>query len=180
MKFNKLPESAHEIVHLRPIVAADIPKWFECLSLPDVLRHTSWDVRSPSDLERYVWSSTTREAESPTRFAIALKSTDELVGTAGFQHVSSRHRTAEIAYDLSPAIWGRGIATYVCGLLTAWAHGEASLLRVQAVALNSNVRSAKVLERCAYVREGLLRSYRLVRGAPGDFFMYSHVVAGST
>ena len=44
-----------------------------------------------------------------------------------------------------------------------------------ATALESNERSARVLERCGYQREGLLRSYRLVRGQPGNFFMYSHL-----
>jgi ribosomal-protein-alanine N-acetyltransferase len=86
------------------------------------------------------------------------------------------NRTAEIAYDLSPRVWGKGIATSVCGQLVAWGHASAGLLRVQATVLESNTKSMAVLERCCFLREGLLRSYRLVRGRPGDFYMYSHVV----
>jgi hypothetical protein len=37
-------------------------------------------------------------------------------------------------------------------------------------------RSARVLARCGFEREGLLRSYRMVRGVPGDFWIYWHVV----
>ena len=33
----------------------------------------------------------------------------------------------------------------------------------------------RVLERCRFQREGLLRRYRLVRGAPGDFWIYARL-----
>ena len=38
-----------------------------------------------------------------------------------------------------------------------------------------NERSRRVLERCGFRKEGLLRSYRMVGGTPRDFFMYAHV-----
>ena len=176
MKFQALPQSDHALIELRPIVAADIALWFSCLTDPVVYEHTSWNVQSPEDLSHYVWSASTREPESMTRFAIALRSTGQLVGTAGFHTVAPHNRSAELAYDLAPAHWGKGIATHVCALLTAWAHLSCGMLRVQAAALRTNERSAKVLARCGFEREGLLRSYRMVRGVPGDFWLYSHVV----
>ncbi len=57
----------------------------------------------------------------------------------------------------------------------AWAHAHVGIARVQATVLDSNARSLRVLERCGFRREGLLRSYRMVRGTPGDFWMYSHL-----
>jgi ribosomal-protein-alanine N-acetyltransferase len=176
VRFEMLPQSEHALVELRPIVAADIPVWFGYLTDPVVYEHTSWNVHSPDELAQHVWSPSTREPESLTRFAIALRATGQLVGTAGFHSVSPPNRTAELAYDLAPTHWGKGIATYVGGLLTAWAHQSCEVLRVQAVTLHSNERSAKVLARCGFEREGLLRSYRMVRGVPGDFWVYSHVV----
>jgi ribosomal-protein-alanine N-acetyltransferase len=176
VKFQSLPRSEHAQVELRPIVAADIPVWFGYLTDRAVYEHTSWNVQSPQELALYAWSASTREPESLTRFAIALRATDQLIGTAGFHSVSPHNRTAELAYDLAPAYWGRGIATYVSGLLTEWAHQSCGVLRVQATALHSNERSVRVLARCGFEREGLLRSYRMVRGVPGDFWLYSHVV----
>ena len=176
MRFQVLPQSGHALVDLRPIVAADIPVWFSYLTDPVVYEHTSWNVQSPQDLADYVWSNSTREPASPTRFAIALRATDQFVGTAGFHTVAPHNRTAELAYDLAPQYWGKGIATHVCGVLTEWAHQSCGMLRVQATALRSNERSVKVLARCGFEREGLLRSYRMVRGTPGDFWLYSHVV----
>jgi ribosomal-protein-alanine N-acetyltransferase len=98
------------------------------------------------------------------------------VGTFGFHTVSGEHRSAELTYDLAPTHWGRGIATAAAKAFTTWAHESAGVARVQATVLQSNARSQAVLERAAFQREGLLRCYRQVRGRPGDFWMYAHVI----
>ena len=175
MLFGALPQASHELVLLRPIVEADLPVWYAYLSTPAVFEHTSWNLSSSSELSPYVWAPEAFTESSLLRLAIALRSTGELVGTAGFHTVSPQNLSAELAFDLSPKVWGKGIATCVCQSLVAWAHASVGLLRVQATVLESNARSAAVLERCGFLREGLLRSYRLVRGRPGNFYMYSHV-----
>lgn len=176
MQFTTLPQSAHPLVMLRPIVAADLPVWFDYLSLPAVYEHISWKPPSPAQLEHYDSARAEHTPSSLFRLAIADRSSGCMVGSIGFHTVSPENRTAELAYDLSPPAWGQGIASAMALTLVDWAHGHVGLLRVQATALNSNSRSLKVLERCGFEREGLLRSYRLVRGRPGDFWMFSHVV----
>lgn len=176
MLFTSLPNSQHEWVVIRPLEAADLTAWFHYLSMPKVHEHTSWNVQSPSELEPYVWTAQPHTASTPVRFALGLRATGQLVGTAGFHTVSAQNRTAELAYDLSPTVWGKGIATHICQQLTAWAHEHVGLVRVQATTLETNARSAQVLLRCGYQHEGLLRSYRVVRGRPGNFNMYGHVV----
>jgi ribosomal-protein-alanine N-acetyltransferase len=179
MEFSALPESAHELVLLRPIGAEDLPAWYAYLSEPAVYEHTSWNVQSPQDLARHIWQPDVSTPSTDLRLAIALRSTNQLVGTAGFHTVSPQNRSAELAFDLSPAVWGRGIATCMCSLLTQWAHSAAGVVRVQATVLHTNARSGQVLRRCGFEREGLLRSYRMVRGQPGDFWMWGHVVPDS-
>lgn len=71
---------------------------------------------------------------------------------------------------------GKGIATHLAALLVGWAHEHAGIARVQAIVLQSNIRSAAVLKRVGFQHEGVLRDYRMVRGTPGDFDMYAHVV----
>lgn len=175
MLVKSLPVSTHPLVDLRPLVAADLPRWFAYLSLPVVHEHTSWNVTTPEELAQYLSTPDTATPTSALRLAVALRTTDELVGALGFHAVSPEHRTVELAYDFAPAMWGRGIATCLAGLAVRWAHDE-GFLRVQATVLESNRRSAAVLERCGFVHEGLMRSYRLVRGTPGDFHLYAHVV----
>ncbi len=175
MHFTRLPELKHDIVCLRALEMSDMDDWYDYLRLPVVFEHTSWNVQTASELAPNAWCAQELSASSPVRFAIALKSDNRLVGTAGFHTVSPVNQTAELAYDLTPEMWGNGIATAVCGELVTWAHTSANSIRVQATVLESNKRSARVLDRLGFSREGLLLSYREVRGAPGNFYMYSHV-----
>jgi [ribosomal protein S5]-alanine N-acetyltransferase len=173
VQFTALPESEHELVTLRRLTPSDIPRWYEYLTMPVVFEHTSWNVQSPSELEHYATQS--ELPSSLIRLGIAERASNQLVGTVGFHTVSPENRSAELAYDLSPPWWGKGIASYMGRIMVEWAHTHAGLLRVQATVLTSNSRSIEVLQRCGFKREGLLRSFRIVRGRPGDFWMYSHV-----
>ncbi len=175
MQFEALPESDHPAVALRPITAHDVPNWLAYLVRPEVYEQTSWNRPSLDDLGRYVWSEEQRAPDRAVRFAIVMRSSDTLVGTIGFHSILPQDRVAELAYDLAPQAWGQGIATHLVQLLVNWAHWHAKIVRVQATVLESNERSAKVLERAGFEREGLLRAYRVVRGTPQDFYMFSHV-----
>jgi [ribosomal protein S5]-alanine N-acetyltransferase len=175
MRFSSLPQLEHELVLLRPIADEDIELWFQYLSRPEVYEHTSWNVQNSAELNPYAWKQEEFTESSPLRFAVALRSNNELVGTAGFHTVSAQNGTAEIAYDIAPGYWGKGIASSVCAKLVQWAHNAADVTRVQATVLESNVRSRAILERCGFQQEGLLHSYRKVRGKHGNFYMYAHV-----
>jgi ribosomal-protein-alanine N-acetyltransferase len=108
MHFSSFPQLEHELVLLRPITAADIEPWFKYLSQPNVYEHTSWDVQEPSELNQYTWVPEEFTASSQIRFAVSLRSNNELIGTAGFHTVSPQNASAEIAYDIAPNYWGRG------------------------------------------------------------------------
>lgn len=176
MQFQSLPLTKHPLVFLRPFEFNDLNEWFNYLSLPLVYEHTSWSVSSPDDLASFVWTAGAATPSSALRLAIAERSTGQLVGSIGFHTVSALNKTAELAYDLSPAVWGKGIATHLCNDLVSWAHCHVGLVRIQATVMDTNSRSTRVLQRCGFVHEGLMQSYRMVRGTPGNFNMYSHIL----
>lgn len=173
MIYDVLPAVEHPGVRLRALRAGDLQAWFDILSQPRVHEHTSWSLASVDDLRQY--ARQTRESDSLARFAIARLDDDTLIGSAGFHTVSTANRTAEIAYDLGPEYWGRGIARATCNALVAWAFERQGLVRVQGTTVVSNARSVRVLEACGFEREGLLRRYRMVRGSPRDFWLYSRL-----
>ena len=177
MLFSKLPTVEHPDVRIRPIEAADLAAWANYLRDPLVYEHTSWNLQSESELEKYVWEAQAHTSDSLFQVAIVCVRTNRLVGSIGFHTVSGAHRSVELSYDLAPTHWGRGIGTASANAFTRWAHESAGVTRVQATVLQSNARSRAVLARCDFLREGLLRSYRQVRGRPGDFWMYSHIEA---
>ncbi|MFA9274193.1 MAG: GNAT family N-acetyltransferase [Candidatus Aquirickettsiella gammari] len=170
-----LPQLDISGYHLRPIRAEDLVVWCAYLQQPEVTEHWSWQVNSPQDLQQFIQIQDWSQNLAQIKFAIADER-DQLVGTIGFHTFSKHNLSAEIAYDLAPAFWGLGIASTVCRCLTNWAHQEVGLVRVQACVLDSNTRSLQVLQRCGFEREGLLKSYKQIRGQSRNFWMFSHVI----
>lgn len=175
MLFAALPESSHPDFAVRALRAEDVACWERYLNLPSVYLHTSWNHPTLEQLSGYLGNEQAADPAGQLRLAIALRETDELVGTIGFHTVSPLNRSAELTYDLRPDFWGRGVASALGRDVVMWAHEEAGVHRVQATVLDGNARSLKVLDRIGFKREGLLRGYRYVRGIPGDFHMLSHL-----
>lgn len=161
---------------LRPFRAGDAVPWSAYLSDPRVTFHTSWGATDLATIESVVQRLRADYASKASwRWAIARDTDDCLVGVCGFSTWSMVHRTAEVAYDLSPDYWSRGIGTRAVQAVLGWGFSSAGLNRVQAVVLPSNVASLAVLSRCGFTKEGVLRQYRIVRGEPRDFLLYSRL-----
>ena len=175
MKIATPPRAGFPGLSLRQLERADLDAWYAYLSNPDVIRHTSWNLRSRDDLLPLFDNIESAGPDSIRRLAIVDTASGALAGTIGLHTVSTANRSAEIAYDLAPAHWGRGIASAVCEAVTAWAFSDGGFMRVQGVVLTSNAGSARVLQKCGYRYEGLLRAYKMVRGTPGDFAMYARL-----
>jgi len=179
MRIDFPPDSGYPGIVLRQLERTDGPAWFDYLSIPDVVEHTSWNLHCAADLVPMFDALESSAPTSMRRMAIVDQARGDLVGTIGFHTVSDVNRSAEIAYDLAPAYWGRGIASAVCAAVTAWAFSHEGWVRVQATVLETNLRSDAVLKTCGYGYEGLLRAYRMVRGTPGNFRMYARVNEGT-
>ncbi|MBO9687138.1 GNAT family N-acetyltransferase [Roseateles chitosanitabidus] len=160
---------------LRQIERADRQAWYDYLSRPEVHARTSWNLRRPEDLDPLFDAFESTLAGSPCRLAVVDTNHDRLAGTIGFHTLSEVHRNGEIAYDLAPDYWGRGLATRLCATVTRWSFERLGLIRVQGTVLVGNAPSDRVLLKCGFQREGLLRSFRLVRGTPGDFTLYARL-----
>ncbi|HET6371978.1 MAG TPA: GNAT family protein [Candidatus Polarisedimenticolia bacterium] len=156
---------------LRPEDAAGLLAY---LSNPIVTEHTS--IPPPSleavsgKIERcrrgYV-------EETSCTWALAERASDEVIGTCGYTSWSTDHGWAELSYDLAPARWGAGLMSQAVAAALRWAFDDAGFGRVHALVMTTNDRSTRLLERGRFTLEGTLRSYRIARGTPRDFRMYS-------
>lgn len=169
-----LPDLGLDGLRLRPLQEADAVGWHAYLRDDAVTRHTSWQLDGPDTLLRLIRGYGQPSESHSMRLAIAMAD-GSLAGTVGLNEISLAARRAEIAYDVAPTYWRRGIATRACAAVTAWALSTLGFARIQATVLDTNQASAAVLERCGFQREGLLRHYRLVRGEPRNFWMYARV-----
>lgn len=174
-----LPSSGHPDVTLRWLQPDDAHAWYDYLCLPQVVGQTSWTLSSVDDLAPVFDALAPRAAVPQLRLAI-VDARHRLVGTLGFHSINAPHGSAEIAYELSPAVWHRGIATAVCGQVVPWAFACFGWQRIQAAVLDSNHASARVLHRCAFQHEGRLRSFRRVGGVPRHFDLYARLAGDPT
>lgn len=158
---------------VRPIAPSDAPDWAAYVCRPEVMRFTSSTATGVDDVAREIDRTLAGDAASPLRFAIVPDGGGPLVATVGFHTISVPNRSAEITYDVTPAWWGRGLATAACRAATRWGFAQRGWQRIQATVLVPHAASQRVLELCGYRREGLLRHYRVVRGEPADYWMYA-------
>jgi ribosomal-protein-alanine N-acetyltransferase len=160
---------------VRPIALEDAPAWAAYICLAEVKRHTSMTAETVDDVRRDIEKSLVNQQTAPDRFVIESPQTRQLVGTVGFHTISQLHRTAEISYDVVPSHWGKGIATAACRAATLWGFEVRGWHRIQGTTILANLASQRVLERCGFQREGLLRNFRMVRGQPTDYWLYSAI-----
>jgi RimJ/RimL family protein N-acetyltransferase len=115
-----------------------------------------------------------RAAIPKTYFAIATQS--EAIGSIGFTVGKDVHRyTAEMGYWLAESFWGKGIMTQAVKCVTAYAIHDLKLHRLYAEPYTTNPASARILEKAAFKREGILRASVCKDGKVLDQFLYSYV-----
>lgn len=103
--------------------------------------------------------------------AIADAASGEALGAAVL--MNRQGGSGELGYWLVPRARGRGIGSRAVGLLGRWAVGDGGLARLEAYVIPDNVASQRVLEKCGFRREGLLRSYLSYDGTRFDAFLYA-------
>jgi RimJ/RimL family protein N-acetyltransferase len=158
---------------LRPLRAADADALYAYLRNPAVTELTSYPEVSAPLVEAMIERSLSRWAAGElSRWGVALPQDDQLVGTCGFNDYSQVHRWAELAYDLAQGHWGKGLMGRAVAAVLQWAFRQDQVDRVQALVRVDNTRSARLLERSGFVREGCLRSFRVCRGQRHDFYIY--------
>jgi RimJ/RimL family protein N-acetyltransferase len=110
----------------------------------------------------------TRELGQATHWAIRDEH-DRLMGGVGFSEFrpGQSHR-AEIGYWLGRPYWGRGIMTTVVRKACAYAFDQWGLAKIIAHVFVHNGASARVLEKCGFEQEGLLRKHHCKDGKQVD------------
>ena len=88
-----------------------------------------------------------------------------MIGGCGFDGLQAgTSHLAEVGYWLAKPYWGRGIMTAVVQRLCRHAFEEFGLAKITAHVFPLNQASARVLEKCGFHEEGLLRKHFLKDG----------------
>lgn len=142
------PALQTERLSLRPLTRAD-ENTLHRISNDPLVRVYLWDdepVYAEAIRDLVQRSSHTFSDECVGLFGIRLRDSEDLVGFCGFVRLE-RMDELELAYELVPELWGRGLATEAARACVRYAFEEAGLRRVIAGANPPNVASLRVLEK---------------------------------
>ena len=154
---------------LRPIRGSDAADWYRYLGDREVTALMSSDYDSQAEIEEIIaYFEASFRDKTAMRWAIAGRADDMMIGDCGFNHFDWRDHSAVIGYQLSKEYWGGGVMTRAVTSMLRWGFGQLDLNRIEATTNPLNLRSARVLEKHGFVREGTLRDYRFDRGVFRD------------
>jgi len=149
--------AAAERVRLRPVIEADLERFFEHQRDPAAIRMAAFTAADPSDRAAFDarWA---RLLSDPGLENRAILLDGEVAGhVARFGPPAQR----EVTYWLGREHWGQGLATAALALLLS----ELPERPVFARAARDNAASLRVLEKCGFRRYGADRGFAQGRGA---------------
>jgi RimJ/RimL family protein N-acetyltransferase len=115
-----------------------------------------------------------RQAGRAVALAIVDAKLDVVLGSCDIRRPDADDAAlGEVGFLLAEEARGRGIATHAVGLLVEWSFQEMGMERIQGLVHPDNSRSARVLERLGFRREGLLRRYRAGEAGREDRILFS-------
>lgn len=159
---------------LRRFRASDAPVLAAYRSDPDVARYQSWDA--PFPLERAEVAVRNFAAGSPTeagRFQYAIEHAGEqrLIGDV-YVLLHDNLLQGEIGFTLATAYQGKGFATEAVAAVLDRLFRAQGLHKVTGECDARNARSAALMERLGFQREGLLRQQTFIKGEWTDDLLY--------
>jgi [ribosomal protein S5]-alanine N-acetyltransferase len=164
---------------LRRPVASDAPAVFERYAAdPDVTRLLGWAThRAIDDTRAFLAFSDLEWGRWPAGpYLILSRGDGRLLGGTGIAFETARR--ASTGYVLAKDSWGLGFATEALLAIVGVAQAV-GVRRLYALCHANHHPSARVLEKCGFVREGILRRYQdfpnLPRAEPSDVLCYARV-----
>ncbi|MFI5938284.1 GNAT family N-acetyltransferase [Actinoplanes sp. NPDC051494] len=141
---------------------------------PDVARYQSW--AAPYSLDKARYSVQTMIAADPGmpgwfQWAVELAASKTLIGDVGV-NLADNLRQAEIGYTLAPALQGKGYATEAVHAILGHLFTVQGLHRVSAECDARNTRSARLLDKLGFTREGLRRQHTWIKNEWTDDLLF--------
>lgn len=156
----KKPTIETSRLRLRPMTKADIPALYEWMPNPDI--YTYWG-KGPSKAEKHP-ELLFEHPKKPTKsfhLGIEEKTSGKVRGDLWVYLIES-DRMASVAVRFAPFFQGKGYGTEALSAMTRFCFEYTELRRLWAEVDIRNVSSLRMLEKCGYIREGMIRQGRMV------------------
>jgi ribosomal-protein-alanine N-acetyltransferase len=162
---------------LRPYTAEDGAHVQALLREPLVWQYsTRTPTDSLEDAQQHLGEILEHYAQGNPDFYALFRREDAIyLGEAGVLSINARCKRAVLGYNLLPAYWGQGYATEITRALVAHWFSVEQMVRLEALVLQGNGASQRVLEKSGFVLEGVLRKFSTVRNVSMDVYYYGMI-----
>lgn len=147
---------------LRDLVPGDADAAHAYASDPEVVRFTSFGPNTRDQTRAFIESAAAAAQVRPRTdytLAIQLLESGLLIGGCGLHNPN--HGQWELGYVLARRYWSRGFGTELVRALAAFGFSKLGAEKIWAPVDAANAASSRVLEKCGFTLEGLLRQDRL-------------------
>jgi ribosomal-protein-alanine N-acetyltransferase len=162
---------------MEPFSAADQNFVFKGLSHPDVIRFygVSYDSfeAAAAQIEFY---NVLEICETGSWWKIIDVSTGKPCGACGCNNFNPHHEKIEIGYWLLPGYQGRGIMQECLETMLTYISGRWKVHRIEAWVEAGNEASRKLLQKCGFSEEGLLRDTEVKNGKRISLYVYAKIL----
>ena len=162
---------------LRQFKKSDAKNYFEFYQFPEVNMFVP-DLMIPRSIEEAEFEidgiNQAFNSKQTIYWAIAEKKTDRLIGGCGFHDFVRFNRRIEIAYDIHPDFWRKGISFKAIMEVVKFGFMHMALERIQATTVKNNEASISLLLKFGFQKEGILRKYKFFKGRMTDILIFSY------
>ncbi len=173
--FEPFPTLTTARLRLRKMCMADVPAIYELCRRPESAQYVEWSAhKNIGETQNYVqWVVSGYKKQISTTWVIELMPEKKVIGTCGFLNIDVHYKTAEIGYCLCSEYWGKGYASEAVWALLWYGFKDVGFIRIQARVMTGNHRSAALLERMGFCKEGTLKNAIYCKNTAHDIYLFA-------
>lgn len=157
-----------DLVDLHVLEMDDLPYIQELINDPDVWRSLHQNMPLSMHQEEAFFE---RAEDDDSQLHLLICREGDPVGMVGMTDIDRSWGNAEIGYYVDPVESGQGYATEAVGILVPYAFDHLRLHKLEALVLDSNTASRRVLEKNGFEEEGHLRDHAFIDGTIQDVYI---------
>lgn len=148
-------------IYTREYTIQDLPEYFDLKSCSQVWKYsTFYPSQNLIIAEKLLIEHIKNCCEIGFGFQPLFKKSDhQFLGEAGILSYNRANNRCDIGYNLLPQYWGYGYATEICREIISYAFTELGMERVEALVMEENIASFRVLGKSGLQKEGTLRHF---------------------
>lgn len=134
---------------------------------PALFTEAFWAERLAASVEEF-------QSDRSARFVLLLRGEDAIIGTCNYTNiVRGAFHACNLGYQIARSHEGHGLMAEALRATNEFMFDVMRLHRIMANYRPENARSARVLQRLGFVREGVARNYLFIDGAWCDHVLTS-------